>query len=147
LGAPAGPYGAVLSSFRGDNPNGTGQLYAINTDFDLTNSGNPVRVGYILDGWDLILGTVAPPLIQSSGPFSNPATITVSSTTPSLASLATPYPSTITVIGVPGTVRDVTVTLDGVTADDPSFIDLVVVGPGGQAAYLWSECNPGRANG
>jgi subtilisin-like proprotein convertase family protein len=53
--------------------------------------------------------------------------------------LASPYPSTINVSGVSGTVRSVRVTLNGLAHTFPSDIDILLVGPQGQQVILLSD--------
>ncbi|MCK6372297.1 MAG: hypothetical protein L6Q83_13420 [Gammaproteobacteria bacterium] len=56
---------------------------------------------------------------------------------------ASPYPSTIEVAGLSGPIEQVTVTLDGLTHTYPDDIDLLLVGPGGQAVMLMSDAGGG----
>ncbi len=49
---------------------------------------------------------------------------------------ASPYPSSITVAGLDGTVSKVVVTLNGFSHTWPSDVDVIVVGPGGQKVSL-----------
>ncbi len=57
--------------------------------------------------------------------------------------LATPYPSTIAVSGITGTVTKVTVTLPGVTHSYPDDLDILLVGPLGQKVLLMSDAGEG----
>jgi hypothetical protein len=66
--------------------------------------------------------------------FSNRTPIAISNDAP-----ATPYPSTIFVSGVPGTVVEVVVTFDGISHNFPSDIETLFVGPGGQGTNLMSN--------
>jgi subtilisin-like proprotein convertase family protein len=50
----------------------------------------------------------------------------------------TPYPSTINVSGVAGTITNVMVTLHGMSHSDPGNLNLLLVSPGGQAVVLMS---------
>jgi subtilisin-like proprotein convertase family protein len=52
---------------------------------------------------------------------------------------ADPYPSTIEVAGLSGTIEKVTVHLDGLTHTYPDDLDIVLAGPGGQAVMLMSD--------
>jgi subtilisin-like proprotein convertase family protein len=70
--------------------------------------------------------------------FSNPAAISIpDSVTP--PTVADPYPSTIAVSGVLGTVTKVTVTLTGLSHGGPQDIDALLVGPTGQSVILMSD--------
>lgn len=73
--------------------------------------------------------------------FSNSAPITIPSS--GTSGPASPYPSTITVSGLPGVVTDVNVTLTGVSHTFPDDIDILLVGPGGQTLVLMSDCGGG----
>jgi subtilisin-like proprotein convertase family protein len=66
-----------------------------------------------------------------TGTNSNPSSITITDN-----SSATPYPSTINVSGVAGTVTKVTVTLAGLSHTYPEDMDILLVGPGGQSVAL-----------
>ena len=50
-----------------------------------------------------------------------------------------PYPSPITVTGLPSRVTDVNVTLGGLTHTFPGDLDFLLVGPGGQQATIMSD--------
>ena len=50
-----------------------------------------------------------------------------------------PYPSTLGVSGIPGTVTDVDVVLDGISGGDADYLDLLLVGPQGQQTVLASD--------
>ncbi|MBF4762993.1 Ig-like domain-containing protein [Nocardioides islandensis] len=49
-----------------------------------------------------------------------------------------PHPSTVAVTGLPQ-ISDVNVHLNGITANEPDDINLLLVGPGGQQSYLWGD--------
>lgn len=55
------------------------------------------------------------------------------------AGAATPYPSPVVVSGVTAAVHQVKVTLRSLNHDYPDDIDILLVGPGGQAAVLMSD--------
>lgn len=67
--------------------------------------------------------------------FSNPTAIEI----PDLVGAATPYPSTITVAGVVGTVTKVTVTLNQVNHTFPDDIGVLLVGPTGAKVRLMTD--------
>ncbi len=62
---------------------------------------------------------------------SNPAAITINDN-----AAGSPYPSSINVSGLAGTVSKVVVTLQGFTHAYPSDVDMILVGPGGQKISL-----------
>lgn len=70
--------------------------------------------------------------------FSNPAAITI----PSNGS-ATPFPSTVAIAGFTLTINDVNVTLHGLFHEFPADLDILLVGPGGQAVLLMSDVGGG----
>lgn len=70
----------------------------------------------------------------TAGPFANPASITIPS-----SGAATPYPSTIAVSGVTGTVTKVTARLVNMNHTWPDDIDILLIGPGGQKLLLMSD--------
>ena len=75
---------------------------------------------------------LAPQALAGSHP--NAATITINDFAP-----ATPYPSTITVVGEGSTLTDVNVDLNGVTHEFPDDIDVLLVGPTGANAIIMSD--------
>src|SRR5437660_10518899 len=70
--------------------------------------------------------------------LTNQALITI----PSVGS-ASPYPSTINVSGMTGVVSKVTVTLNQLTHTYPDDLDMLLVGPGGQAVLIMSDVGGG----
>jgi subtilisin-like proprotein convertase family protein len=70
--------------------------------------------------------------------FSNPAAISITDAncTGPTPQPASPYPSTITVSGLAGTVTKVTVTIAGLTHTSPDDVSLLLVGPGGGSQHL-----------
>ncbi len=69
--------------------------------------------------------------------FSNPSPIIIPAT--GTSGPAVPYPSTISVAGVVGTVSKVTATLKSMNHTFPDDIDVLLVGPGGQKLLLMSD--------
>jgi hypothetical protein len=76
--------------------------------------------------------------------FSNPGAITILDT-PRIGGIApsAPYPATINVAGVVGTVSKVTARLRGFSHTFPSDVDVLLVGPGGQRLLLMSDVGGG----
>ncbi|HMU27576.1 MAG TPA: hypothetical protein PKA65_09245, partial [Solirubrobacterales bacterium] len=72
------------------------------------------------------------------GTFSNTTALVIPTSGP-----AVPYPSTITVSGMVGTITKVTVALNGVSHTYPDDIDALLVGPGGQNTLLMSDAGGG----
>ncbi len=66
--------------------------------------------------------------------FSNPAPIAI----PELGQ-ANPYPSTIDVAGLDGTIEDVNVTITALTHTYPDDVDILLVGPAGQTVVLMAD--------
>ena len=81
--------------------------------------------------YDLRLGTTVG---NSYGPFANPASITIPNSGNGI-----PYPSTIAVAGVAGTVSKVRVALSGFTHTFPDDVDVLLAGPAGQRIILLSD--------
>jgi len=69
--------------------------------------------------------------------FSNSGVITIPATSPSAT--ATPYPSTIIVAGVPGTVANVQVQLRGLSHAWTGDVGVLLVAPSGQAVVLMNS--------
>ncbi|HET6890303.1 MAG TPA: proprotein convertase P-domain-containing protein [Pyrinomonadaceae bacterium] len=76
--------------------------------------------------------------------FSNSASNTILDS-PRVGGIApsSPYPSTINVAGVVGTVTKVTATVKGLSHTFPGDIDMLLVGPGGQKLLLMSDVGGG----
>ena len=58
---------------------------------------------------------------------------------------ASPYPSTITIADLPGTISKVTATLRGFSHTYPADVDVLLVSPDGQAVSLMSELGGGTS--
>ncbi len=79
-------------------------------------------------------------VIAASGKVANPTTITIPGSGP-----AEPYPSTILISGLTGTVFKITVTLSNLTHTFPDDVDVILVGPRGQTALIVSDVGGGDA--
>jgi subtilisin-like proprotein convertase family protein len=64
----------------------------------------------------------------------NPTAITINA-----SGAASPYPSTLAISGVSGTVASLTVTLNNLSHTNPDDVDILLVGPGGQNAIIMSD--------
>lgn len=140
--SPSGPqsYGAL-------SPTGPGTTGT--RDFAFTASG--MCGGMITATWNLQdgannLGTVMKTFqlganVNSTSTFSNATAIVIpaTGTGASAGSPANPYPSTISVAGLTGTVTKVTATLKSMNHTFPDDIDVLLVGPGGQRVLLMSD--------
>jgi subtilisin-like proprotein convertase family protein len=124
--APGAPHGVLLAGFNGTDPNGTWSLF-VNDDL----AGDS---GMISGGWSLTI-TTAPAVTGVATTLSNPAELTI----PAGPAPANPYPSTIAVSGLLGTIVDVEVTLTGLSHTFASDLDILLVGPGGQHVMLMSD--------
>lgn len=78
------------------------------------------------------------------GTFANTAPIVIADGDANGPGSANPYPSTITVAGLSGTITDVNVTLSGLTHTWPDDIALLLVGPSGQALVIQSDVGTGN---
>ncbi|MGH2672886.1 MAG: hypothetical protein ACRDHC_07910 [Actinomycetota bacterium] len=134
--APSPPFGTALSVFEGTDPNGAWNLFV----FD-DSAGD---AGQIASGWSLLIetegaGTEAP---SPTGPTVAPSPTVVSSTqaiTIPDSGLGVPYPSSIEVSGLVGTVAEVKVTLAGFGHEFPDDVDVLLLGPAGQSVVLMAD--------
>jgi subtilisin-like proprotein convertase family protein len=86
----------------------------------------------------IILGAITIS-VNAQTTFTNSASITLNDS-PAAGSpgLSDPYPSTINVTGLSGTISDVNVRINGLTHTFPGDLGLLLVGPGGQNLILHS---------
>ena len=70
----------------------------------------------------------------------NPSSITINP-----GGVASPYPSSISISGVSGTVASVSVTLNNLSHTFPDDVDILLVGPAGQNAIILSDVGGGTA--
>lgn len=122
--APVPSLAPALSAFIGTNPNGDWKLYVVDDAQGDTGS--------IRDGWTLDIETMTQ--VCNAGSFAVPAG--APGTTSGPASL---YPSPITVSGLPPQIAKLSVTLDGLTHQNPDDLDVMLVAPGGQRIMLMSD--------
>ena len=120
--APPGSYGTELRPFRETNPNGVWQLYVVDDQGGATGS---------IGSWSL---TIRGHSFVYAG-----NSITISNASP----VGAPYPSTINVGNINGTITKVTVTLLEVDHSFPSDLDILLVGPSGQGVVLMSDAGGG----
>jgi subtilisin-like proprotein convertase family protein len=80
----------------------------------------------------------APPGLAAGGTFVQPTVTTIPD-----SGQASPYPSSINVTGLPSGVTDVNVTLTGLDHTYPDDLDILLVGPKGQAVTLTSDAGNG----
>jgi subtilisin-like proprotein convertase family protein len=118
--APSPGPATALSTFRGENPNGTWSLYVVDDQ-----TGN---AGTIAGGWNLTITTGIS--------VTNAATVTINDSA-NPPTIATPYPSIISVSNLVGEVDKVTVRLLGVAHDFADDVDILLAGPQGQNVILW----------
>jgi subtilisin-like proprotein convertase family protein len=72
--------------------------------------------------------------------FSNPATITIPTSDSTVGSVvASPYPATIEVRGLKGTIRDVNLHLNGLDHPYIDEVEVLLVGPRGQTALVMAN--------
>ena len=81
-------------------------------------------------GWTVVAGGGVP----GTQTFSAPAAITIRDNT-----TATPYPASVNVSGMSGTISKVVVKINGLTHAFARDIDMLLVGPGGQKVMLMSD--------
>jgi subtilisin-like proprotein convertase family protein len=112
--------------------------------------GDLVTATFQLQDGPLNLGTVSFQFrlgtpVGNSASASNTNTITIPATgTGSISgSPANPYPSSINVAGVTGTVTKVTATINNFSHTFPADVDILLVGPGGQTVVLLSDAGGG----
>ena len=86
----------------------------------------PVHIAHTL-----ALGT----LIGSQPSYPSPASITIPA-----RNEASPYPSVISVSGVTGVIASLRVAINNLGHANPDDLDILLVGPGGQAVLLMSDC-------
>jgi subtilisin-like proprotein convertase family protein len=91
-----------------------------------------------------ICGVLCSRCAVNTATFTNPEAITIPD-----SGTATPYPSTIAVAGLTGSISNVTVTIRGLTHTFLRDLQILLVGPAGQNVYLMGDVgnsNPGVVN-
>ncbi len=135
---PSGPqsYGVLT-------PTGPDQTKTRDFSFTATgNCGDTITATWQLQDGATNLGTVTKTFqlganVNTVTTFANPAPIIIPAT--GTSGPAAPYPSTINVAGLTGTVTKVTATLKNMNHTFPDDIDVLLVGPGGQKILLMSD--------
>jgi subtilisin-like proprotein convertase family protein len=106
------------------------------TDFARRARRRTVAVGVSLALSALLVVAVAGPAAATAFQNTGLITIPAAGTGPAQSN---PYPSTIAVSGLTGSVVDVNVTLNGITHTFPDDIDVLLVGPFGQNVVLMAD--------
>lgn len=86
----------------------------------------------------LMFALTTPAWAGGGGIFTNPAPITVNDAATALG-IANPYPSSVTVAGMTGTVTNVTLTINNFNHTFPDDVDMLLVGPGLQNLIVVSD--------
>ena len=124
---PLGGSVTSLDAFVGTNPNGPWSLHVVD---DEAPDG-----GVILDGWRL-------DIVEAEASIgANPTSIVV----PAIAGEsgpAVPYPSTITVAGLTGPIKNVRLRLLDFRHANPSAVDVLLVSPEGRKVMILSDVGP-----
>jgi uncharacterized delta-60 repeat protein/uncharacterized repeat protein (TIGR01451 family) len=114
--------------------------------FKATNAapGTRITATLLITNNGLYLGPVSFDFTigQQNIPFQNANQIIINDNTN-----ASPYPATLTVSGVGGTINGLTVTINGLTHTHPNDIDMLLIGPNGNAVMLMSDAGGGVSNG
>jgi len=79
--------------------------------------------------------------------FSNPGAIPVADAAGGVPGKGTPYPSVINVTGLTSAVNKATVTLSNISHQFAKDLDVMLLGPGGQAVMLMSDAGGSSLNG
>lgn len=126
-----------LSAFDGQNANGAWTLNV--SDLGNGDTGSVQRFSLVFSS----ASCVAPTPTPSPSPSPSPTPCATPSNTTAIAipnsGAAAPYPSTIPISGLGGTVTKLTVKLNNLSHTFPDDIDVMLVGPGGQNAIIMSD--------
>lgn len=148
---------ATLLAGNGVSAPGAAQTYGV-----LTGGGAPVTNVFTFTATGLCQSTISAVLQLTDGaanlgtvtfPFTLGARVASGSRGGTNAAnitlvddaAATPYPSTINITGLSGTVSKVTATLRGVAHTWPDDINVLLVGPGGDSVILMANAGAGNA--
>jgi len=129
--APAAPYATMMAQFNGQNPNGVWSLYVFDA---ITLDGGNIAGGFSLTITDDGGAPPPPPPMMVTQTFMNTAPITIPS-----VGIATPYPATVEVSGLPGNTTKVTVGLNMFNHTFPDDVDVLLVSPTGQKVVIFSD--------
>jgi len=120
-------------------PNGPSVSRLFSFTANATNGQSIAAVFHLQDGARALNDVVVNLLVGTAGvTFSNTAPIHINDDT-----VATPYPSQITVSGVGSVVTKTTATLTNLAHTYPRDIDILLVSPTGQKSYLMSKAGGG----
>lgn len=100
------------------------------TNATFTVTLTPASAGTVTVNYTTADGTAS----SATSNFSNTAAVSIPT-----GGNATPYPTSLTVSGVTGTVSKVTATLNGFNHTYTNDVDILLVGPGGQSVVLMSD--------
>jgi subtilisin-like proprotein convertase family protein len=120
--APRPPYQTKLSAFRGENPNGTWQLFVYD---DSSLPAVPQDSGGLLGGFIVYITTATEQIVVPGGGTSQGP--------------ASQYPYVIPVSGKVGRIQDVFVYLHDIGHTRLDDLDILLVAPGGQKIMLMSD--------
>jgi subtilisin-like proprotein convertase family protein len=108
----------LLSTFNGTDPNGTWSLYVVDDAANGTGS---------IGEWQLLITTTG--TVQTTFTQGTDITINDLSPAPPADVPGSPYPSTVNVSGVAGTITQMSVTLTGFSHSFPTDTDVLLVAP------------------
>lgn len=133
LGGVAAPNPATPQAYGVLPPDGSPRSRTFAFTATGTNGGVVLATLQLQDGPNVLSNVVFAFSLPRTSSFQNSAQIVIPD-----AGAAAPYPSTLTVSGITGTVGRVSVTLSNLTHTYPSDVDVLLVGPLGQKVILMS---------
>lgn len=146
--APAGS-STLNGIFGGTNPNGVWKLYIVDAfagdtggyaggwSINITTNSSSSAATEPATTIDNGLTTDATNAVEAS--YTNSTAVTFVDATTYDVGVASPYPTSLSVSGLAGTITDINVRLNGVTHTTPDDIGLLLVGPTGQHIILQTD--------